>query len=115
VAIFDFDVHHGNGTEDAFRSDPSVLFISSHQGGAYPGTGKLEYVGTGDGEGMTVNIPVAGDTGNEGYKMVWEEVVAPKIRAFEPDIILVSAGAAHCSGSFLPMSTCHRDVPVSDV
>ena len=61
VLIFDFDVHHGNGTNDVFFDDPSVLFISTHQAGLYPGTGALREVGTGDGEGTSINLPLPGD------------------------------------------------------
>ena len=58
--IYDFDVHHGNGTNDVFLDDPSVLFISSHQAGSYPGTGKVTEAGMGDGEGATINVPLPG-------------------------------------------------------
>ncbi|KAL4551174.1 hypothetical protein Ndes2526B_g05480 [Nannochloris sp. 'desiccata'] len=64
VAVYDFDVHHGNGTEDVFTSDPSVLFISTHQSGSYPNTGKAEFVGKDDGEGTSINIPLPGDAGH---------------------------------------------------
>lgn len=92
IVVFDFDVHHGNGTDDAFQSDDSVLYISVHQDGTYPGTGKLEGVGMGDGQGYTMNLPIPGDCGDAAYRAVWEEVVAPRIRAFNPDMMIVSAG-----------------------
>jgi acetoin utilization deacetylase AcuC-like enzyme len=92
IVVFDFDVHHGNGTDDAFHADDSVLYISVHQDGSYPGTGKLEGVGTGDGEGYTMNIPIPGDCGDSAYRMVWAEAVAPRIRAFNPDMMIISAG-----------------------
>ena len=92
IAIFDFDVHHGNGTDDTFASDDSVLYISVHQDGTFPGTGPLSGVGTGDGQGYTVNVLIPGDSGDQAYRTVWEDVVAPRIKAFDPDMILVSAG-----------------------
>lgn len=60
VMIFDFDVHHGNGTHDIFYDDPSVLFVSTHQSGSYPGTGRLSEVGSGEGEGASINLPLPG-------------------------------------------------------
>eukprot|EP00887_Chlorella_sp_A99_P002887 scaffold6.g2887.t1 len=92
VLIFDFDVHHGNGTEAVFWEDPNVLFISTHQEYAYPNTGKLQAVGKGEGEGATINIPLPGGSGQEAELAAMEEVVAPAARRFRPDIILVSAG-----------------------
>lgn len=92
VAIFDWDVHHGNGTEDAFYKDPSVLFISTHQSGSYPNTGKIADVGQDDGEGTTLNIPLPGDSGHLAALSAFDEIVAPAIKRFNPDIILVSAG-----------------------
>eukprot|EP00803_Ostreobium_quekettii_P004465 evm.model.scf_1701.3 EVM.evm.TU.scf_1701.3 scf_1701:9969-17604(-) len=92
VMVFDFDVHHGNGTSDAFFSDPSVLFVSTHQDGSYPGTGKLQYVGEGPGEGTNINIPLPGDSGDFASKAAFEEIVGPAAERFGPDIILVSAG-----------------------
>lgn len=92
VLIFDFDVHHGNGTQDVFEKDPDVLFISTHQSGNYPGTGKAEEVGVGDGEGATINVPLPGHAGHEAILAAWEEIVEPAARRFKPDIILVSAG-----------------------
>lgn len=93
IAIFDFDVHHGNGTDDAFADDASVLYVSAHQEGSYPGTGKMSGVGRGDGEGATVNVTLPGDAGNAAYRALWEEVVLPRIDRFAPDMIIVSAGA----------------------
>ena len=94
VAIYDFDVHHGNGTNDAFEHDSSVLYISSHQDGSYPGTGKIGQVGAGDGEGYSINVPLPGDSGDAAYREMWERVVAPALARFQPDIVLVSAGAS---------------------
>lgn len=93
VAILDWDVHHGNGTQDAFYSDPNVLFLSIHQEDLFPvGWGKLEDVGEGNGTGTTVNIPLPAGAGNRAYLEVMERIVVPVIRQFRPDLILVSAG-----------------------
>lgn len=92
VAIVDFDVHHGNGTQDAFYGDPSVLFISSHQSPLYPGTGSLPERGKGQGLGYTVNLPLPPNTGDAAIQQVYTEVVAPVLRRFQPQLILVSAG-----------------------
>lgn len=92
VLIVDFDVHHGNGTQDIFYDDPSVLFISSHQSPLYPGTGALYEMGDGAGEGYTINIPLPPGIGDAGYRHVYEDVVAAAALRFVPQIILVSAG-----------------------
>lgn len=77
VLIFDFDVHHGNGTNDMFYDDPSVLFISTHQSGLYPGTGKLSEVGTGDGEGASINLPLPGALIATTFRRVASAMHAP--------------------------------------
>jgi acetoin utilization deacetylase AcuC-like enzyme len=87
VAIVDFDVHHGNGTEAIFRGDDSVLFVSLHQWPFYPGTG-----GPGTSDGSTVNIPLAAGSGDEEYRAAFVAVVEPAVRAFDPHVVLVSAG-----------------------
>ncbi|CAI8619145.1 unnamed protein product [Vicia faba] len=92
VFIIDFDVHHGNGTNDAFYDDPDVFFLSFHQDGSYPGTGKFDEVGSGDGEGTTLNLPLPGGSGDTAIRTVFEEVIVPCAQRFKPDIILVSAG-----------------------
>jgi acetoin utilization deacetylase AcuC-like enzyme len=92
VMIFDFDVHHGNGTNDIFRDDPSVLFISAHEDGSFPGTGKATDVGDGDGVGATINVPLPPGSGDAAALAVFDEVVAPAAARFQPDIVLVSAG-----------------------
>jgi acetoin utilization deacetylase AcuC-like enzyme len=93
VAIVDWDVHHGNGTEEIFLADPSVLTISLHQDGLYPAnSGQLAVRGTGAGEGRNVNIPLPAGTGDDGYVHAFDEVVAPLVRGFAPDLILVGAG-----------------------
>jgi acetoin utilization deacetylase AcuC-like enzyme len=93
IAIVDWDVHHGNGTQEIFYGDPSVLFVSLHQDDLYPkGLGALEQRGAGEGEGATVNIPLPAGTGDDGYRYAFEQVVAPVVERFRPDFILVSAG-----------------------
>jgi len=92
VLIVDFDVHHGNGTQDAFYADPEVLYFSTHQYPFYPGTGWLDETGTGKGEGTTVNFPMAAGWGDEEYLRAFNEVLVPVARRFQPQLILVSAG-----------------------
>ena len=92
IMIMDWDVHHGNGTQDAFYDDPSVLFVSTHQYPFYPGTGAITEVGTGAGEGYTINIPLPSGCGDEEYGHVFRDIVVPAARTFEPEWILVSAG-----------------------
>ena len=92
VLIADFDVHHGNGTQDAFYSDPGVLYFSTHQYPFYPGTGWMDETGTGKGEGTTVNFPMAAGWGDDEYLRAFNEVLVPAARRFEPQLILVSAG-----------------------
>ncbi len=92
VLIADFDVHHGNGTQDAFYADPRVLYCSTHQYPFYPGTGWMDETGTGEGEGTTVNFPMAAGWGDEEYLRAFNEVLVPVARRFRPQLILVSAG-----------------------
>ena len=92
VAVIDFDVHHGNGTQEAFWSDPRVLFVSSHQFPFYPGTGALDERGEGEGRGFTVNLPLPAGTGDAEYVHAYREIVEPVGRAFDPQLVLVSAG-----------------------
>jgi acetoin utilization deacetylase AcuC-like enzyme len=92
VLIMDFDVHHGNGTQDEFEADPAVMYISTHQYPHYPGTGYWNETGRGDGEGSIVNVPLGGGVGDEGFAQIFEEVVAPLAWRFQPQLILVSAG-----------------------
>ncbi len=92
VMIVDFDVHHGNGTQDIFYRDPSVLYVSTHQYPFYPGTGALSDIGTGEGRGATINIPLPAGTGNAGFQQLFERVLWPAARRFQPDLVLVSAG-----------------------
>jgi acetoin utilization deacetylase AcuC-like enzyme len=92
VAVVDFDVHHGNGTQDIFWEDPSVLYVSLHQFPWYPGTGALEEVGDGAGTGTTVNVPLPAGTGDGVYAQAMERIVVPSLADFGPDLIWVSAG-----------------------
>jgi acetoin utilization deacetylase AcuC-like enzyme len=87
VAIVDYDVHHGNGTEAIFRTDPSVLFVSVHQWPFYPGTG-----GPGTSDEHTVNVPLSAGSGNAEYAAAFDEIVDPAVERFGPDLLLVSAG-----------------------
>jgi acetoin utilization deacetylase AcuC-like enzyme len=87
VAIVDIDVHHGNGTEEIFRDDPTVLFVSLHQWPFYPGTG-----GPGTSDEFTLNIPLPAGSGDEVYRRAFAEQVEPTLAAFEPEFVLVSAG-----------------------
>lgn len=92
IAIIDIDVHHGNGTQDAFYDDPSVLYVSTHQYPFYPGTGRASETGAGDAAGTNVNIPLPGDCGDEQYRAAFEQVVEPVVRRFRPELLLVSCG-----------------------
>ena len=87
VLVLDWDVHHGNGTEAIFWDDPSVLFVSIHQWPFYPGSG-----GPGVGNETTLNVPLGALSGDADYRRVFAELVEPAIRAFVPDLLLVSAG-----------------------
>lgn len=92
VLIVDFDVHHGNGTQDAFYRDPQVLYFSVHQYPFYPGTGSVSERGEGPGLGYTLNLPLPAGCGDGEYARVFEEVLVPAARRFQPQLILVSAG-----------------------
>jgi acetoin utilization deacetylase AcuC-like enzyme len=92
VAIVDYDVHHGNGTQWSFYGDPSVLFVSSHQYPYYPGTGAASEVGSGAGTGFTVNLPLAAGATDADYERVYDAVAWPILRAFKPQLVLISAG-----------------------
>ncbi len=92
VLIFDWDVHHGNGTQHSFETDPDVLYVSTHQFPYYPGTGSFGEVGLGRGEGATLNVPLPAGCGDAEYVGAVQRLVAPAARAFRPDLILVSAG-----------------------
>jgi acetoin utilization deacetylase AcuC-like enzyme len=92
VLILDWDVHHGNGTNDIFHADPQVLFCSIHQWPLYPGTGAASDEGSGAGEGYTVNLPVPGGSGDALWCSLVEHVVTPLASEFAPELVLVSAG-----------------------
>jgi acetoin utilization deacetylase AcuC-like enzyme len=92
VAVVDYDVHHGNGTQSSFYEDPSVLFLSSHQYPYYPGTGAAQEIGTGAGAGYTVNLPLAAGATDADYDAVYGTVAWPLLRQFKPELILLSAG-----------------------
>ena len=102
LLIVDWDVHHGNGTNDIFRASREVLFVSIHQRALYPGTGAVTDVGTGAGAGYTVNLPVAAGSGDAVYASLVEHVAVPLARAYEPQLVLLSAGY-----------DAHRDDPLA--
>ena len=90
--IIDLDVHHGNGTQDIFYSDPTVLYFSTHQMPLYPGTGYMEEIGEGEGKGYNVNLPLPAGTTGEDYNTILTELVIPLAEAFRPEMIGVSSG-----------------------
>jgi acetoin utilization deacetylase AcuC-like enzyme len=103
VFVLDWDVHHGNGTNDIFHTDPRVLFASIHQSPLYPGTGPIGDVGSGAGEGYTINLPVPPRSDESLWLSLVEHVVIPAAQAFDPQLVLVSAGF-----------DAHRDDPLAD-
>jgi len=92
VAIVDYDVHHGNGTQDCFYDDSQTLFCSTHAWPLYPGTGAAQEVGSESGYGLTLNLPLPYGTGDEGLAHCYDELIGPALQAFGPQLILVSAG-----------------------
>jgi acetoin utilization deacetylase AcuC-like enzyme len=92
VLILDWDVHHGNGTQDIFTARDDVLYMSVHQYPFYPGTGAADEVGVGTGRGATVNCPLPGGQGDADYGAVFHDLFLPAARAFAPDLVIVSAG-----------------------
>jgi acetoin utilization deacetylase AcuC-like enzyme len=92
VAVVDFDVHHGNGTQDAFYTDGRVLYFSTHQYPFYPGTGDWREAGEGPGRGAIINVPFPAGYGDDAYLAAYRDVCAPALRRFRPQFILVSAG-----------------------
>ncbi|HEX4436418.1 MAG TPA: histone deacetylase [Solirubrobacteraceae bacterium] len=121
VFVLDWDVHHGNGTAEIFRTRRDVLFASLHQSPLYPGTGPLQDAGSGTGEGYTINLPVPPGTGPGLWMALIDEIVLPVARAFEPQLILVSSGfdahrldpLAHClleTSTFVAMAERLRDL-----
>ena len=104
VAIVDWDVHHGNGTQEIFETRGDVFVVSIHESGLYPGTGKATEIGVGDGEGATMNVPMPATASDSGYLAAIETVIAPALETFDPDLLLVSAGF-----------DAHRHDPISRV
>ena len=102
IAIVDWDVHHGNGTQNIFYSDNTVLFISLHQYPFYPGTGARNERGDGDGEGFTLNIPLPAGTGEETYISAFKDEIIPALTKFSPELLIISAGF-----------DAHRDDPLA--
>ncbi|NLE73356.1 MAG: histone deacetylase [Actinobacteria bacterium] len=92
VLIFDWDVHHGNGTQDAFYQDPTVLYASMHLRNHYPGTGAAFEVGAGPGKGFTMNVPLSHGAGDGLVKHLFEAVLEPMAREFRPGLVLISSG-----------------------
>jgi acetoin utilization deacetylase AcuC-like enzyme len=92
VAILDWDVHHGNGTQAIFESDPRVLFVSLHEWPQYPGTGRSDELGKGDARGNTINLPLPSGSGARDYAAALRSVVLPRLRDFRPDVLLISCG-----------------------
>jgi len=104
VLVFDWDVHHGNGTNYIFHADADVLYSSIHQMPLYPGTGAASDTGTGAGEGYTINLPVPAGTGDDAYRSLVEHVIAPLVGDWKPQLVLVSAGFdAHAAD---PLASC---------
>jgi acetoin utilization deacetylase AcuC-like enzyme len=104
VMIVDWDVHHGNGTNDIFHTDPRVLFCSIHQSPLYPGTGPASDMGSGPGRGFTVNLPVAPGSGDREFRSLIDHVVVPLARVYGPQLLLISAGFdAHAED---PLADC---------
>ncbi len=105
VLVFDWDVHHGNGTSDIFAESKQVLFVSIHQWPLYPGTGAASEIGSHAGRGFTLNLPVPAGTGDAVYLSLVADVVVPLTRAFAPELVLISAGFdAHRDD---PLASCH--------
>ncbi len=92
ILILDYDVHHGNGTQDIFYADPSVMFISIHQSPFYPGSSALLEIGSGSGKGYTINVPISGGHGDSSYQQLFRQIVSPAVERFAPDLMLISAG-----------------------
>jgi acetoin utilization deacetylase AcuC-like enzyme len=92
ILYLDWDVHHGNGTQETFYQDPRVLFMSVHQSPAFPGSGYIDETGKGEGSGYTVNVPLPPGSGDEEYAAVFREIVEPLADAFKPELLFVSAG-----------------------
>ena len=92
LAIVDWDVHHGNGTQHMFEADDSILYVSTHQYPFYPGTGRRDEIGTGRGRGFTLNIPLPSGSGDAEYLAAFHDIIRPALDRFRPEAILISAG-----------------------
>ena len=92
IAIVDWDVHHGNGTEAIFEADPGVFYVSLHEANIYPYTGRADDRGSGEGEGFTLNLPLPHGSDGSVAVAAWDEIAAPALDAFQPEFVLVSAG-----------------------
>ena len=92
VFIYDWDVHHGNGTMHSFYDRSDVLYASAHQFPHYPGTGTVAEIGEGEGEGYTINLPLPGGCGDPEYRCAMAEILLPAVHRFKPDLIIISAG-----------------------
>ncbi len=92
ILIVDWDLHHGNGTQNAFYEDPQVLFFSTHQYPYYPGSGSIEEVGKGEGRGFTVNVPLPGGQGDDDFARIYQELLKPIATTYRPQLVMVSAG-----------------------
>jgi acetoin utilization deacetylase AcuC-like enzyme len=109
ILIVDWDVHHGNGTQEVFEDDPSVLYFSTHQWPYYPGTGDFGEIGRGRGEGATVNVPLPAGCGDDEYVGVFQRVLVPVAHDFRPELILVSCGFdAHADDPLASMDVSER-------
>jgi acetoin utilization deacetylase AcuC-like enzyme len=104
VAILDWDVHHGNGTQEIFWTDPSVLYVSTHQYPLWPGTGASNETGDGNGEGFTLNCPMRPGSGEREYVEVFQERIMPALHKFRPELLMISAGF-----------DAHRDDPLANI
>ena len=102
IAVVDWDVHHGNGTQHAFYEDPTVFFFSTHQYPWYPGTGGADERGSGKGEGYTLNVPLPAGKGDAEYLEVFNRILRPALKAYRPDAVIISAGF-----------DAHRDDPLA--
>jgi acetoin utilization deacetylase AcuC-like enzyme len=102
IAVVDWDVHHGNGTQHAFYEDPSVFFFSTHQYPWYPGTGGADEQGSGKGKGYTLNVPLPAGKGDAEYLEVFNRILRPALKAYRPDAVIISAGF-----------DAHRDDPLA--
>ena len=107
VAIIDWDAHHGNGTQEIFWSDPSVLYVSLHQYPWYPGSGDASERGEGEGLGYTLNVPLPAGTAEDIYERAFSELIEPAVADFDPELVLVSAGYDAHAGDPLCMMRLH--------